>query len=96
MRWLAQREQVAFEWMTSYTPDLVIRLNVDLDTAFARKPDHPRETLERKLKIIPLLTFNGATIVEIDAAQPLEVVVGAATAAATRTLTERGYQRSES
>ena len=96
VQWLAQREHSAFEWMTSYTPDLVIRLNVDLDTAFARKPDHSRAGLERKLKIIPLLTLNGAPIVEIDAAQPLDVVVAAATSAVTRTLTECGYQRSES
>ena len=74
----------------------MIRLNVDLDTAFARKPDHSREALERKLKIIPRLTLNGAPIVEIDATQPLDVVVATAKAAVTRTLTERGYQRSES
>lgn len=91
--WLAQREQTAFEWMTSYRPDLVIRLNVDLDTAFARKPDHSRAALKRKLEIIPRLTLNGASIVEIDATQPLEEVVAAARAAATRTLTEHGYRR---
>jgi thymidylate kinase len=91
---LAQREQAAFEWMTSYRPDLVIRLNVDLDTAYARKPDHSREALKRKLKIIPLLTLNGAPLVEIAAAQSLDVVVAAAKAAATSTLVERGYQRS--
>lgn len=93
VRWLAQREQAYFEWMTSYRPDMVIRLNVDLDTAFARKPDHPRETLKRKLEIIPRLTFGGAPIVEIDASQPLEVVTTAAKATVTRILAERGYQR---
>jgi thymidylate kinase len=91
--WLAQREQTAFEWMTSFRPDLVIRLNVDLDTAFARKPDHSHAALKRKLEIIPQLTLNDATIVEIDAAQPLEDVVAAAKAAATRTLTDHGYKR---
>jgi thymidylate kinase len=96
VHWLAQREQTAFEWMTSYTPDLVIRLNVGVETAFARKPDHSREALERKTKIIPRLTLNDAPIVEIDAEQPLDVVVASATAAVTRMLTERGYQRSES
>ncbi len=95
VHWLAQREQAAFEWMTSFRPDLVIRLNVDLDTAFARKPDHSREALERKLKIIPQLTLNGAPIVDIDASQPLDQVLAAATAAVTRTLTDLGYQRSE-
>gem|GEM_PF-53934 len=94
VRWLAQREQAAFEWMTSYRPDLVIRLNVDIDTAFARKPDHSREGLERKIRNIPQLTFNGAPITEIDATQPLAEVVAAAKAAVTQTLTEHGYDRS--
>jgi len=91
--WMAQRELAYFKWMTSYLPDLVIRLNVDLDTAFARKPDHPRDTLERKLKVIPHLTFGGAAIVDIDASQPLEVVVAEAKAAASEMLAERGFLR---
>jgi len=96
VRWLAHREQSAFEWMTSYRPDLVIRLNVDLDTACARKPDHRREALEKKIEYVPRLTFNGAPIAEIDASRSLDQVLVAARAAVTRTLTERGYQRSES
>lgn len=92
--WLARRERAYFEWMTSYRPDLVLRLNVDLDTAFARKPDHSREALKRKLDVIPRLTLNGAPIVEIDASQPLEAVLAAAETAVTRTLTARGYKRS--
>jgi len=94
VNWLAQRELAAFEWMTSYRPDLVIRLNVDLDTAFARKPDHSREGLERKIKNIPQFTFNGAPIADIDATQPLAEVVAAAKAAVTKTLTDHGYDRS--
>ena len=93
--WLARREQAHFEWMTSHRPDLVIRLNVDVDTAFSRKPDHPREALKRKLEIIPRLTFGGAPIVDIDASQPLDVVVATAKAAVNRALTERGYQRQD-
>ncbi len=91
---LAQREQVYFEWMTSYRPDLVIRLNVDLDTAHARKPDHRREALARKIEFTPKLTFGGATIAEIDASQPLAAVLTAAKAAVTRTLEESGYKYS--
>ncbi len=94
VQWLAQREQASFEWMTSYRPDLVIRLNVDIDTAFARKPDHRREALARKIEITPQLTFNGATIVEIDATAPLAEVLAAAEAAVTRSLTGLGYDRS--
>jgi len=96
VNWLAQREQNAFEWMTSFRPDLVIRLNVDLDTACARKPDHRREALARKIAITPQLTLNGAPIVEVDAAQSLEEVLSAARAAVSSTLVAHGYQRSES
>ena len=96
VRWLARRELAAFAWMTSYQPDLVLRLNVDLDTAFARKPDHDREGLARKVGRYPLLKFNGAPIVDIDATQPLDDVVAAAKEAVSRMLTERGYTRSSS
>lgn len=93
VRWLARREKKHFEWMTSYRPDLVIRLNVDVDTAFARKPDHSHASLTRKISIAPKLTFNGATIAEIDASRPLDEVLAAVKAAAAQTLSGRGYQR---
>lgn len=91
VRWLARREHGLYEWMTSHRPDLVIRLNVDLDTACARKPDHRRELLRDKVAATPLLKFNGAPIVEIDSTQPLDQVLESAKAAVTRTLAERGY-----
>lgn len=93
VQWLAQREQRDFEWMTSFQPDLVIRLNVDVDTAFERKPDHPRDALQRKIEVVPKLTFNGAEIVEIDAVQPLAEVLTAARAAVAQCLSDHGYQR---
>lgn len=91
VRWLARREQAAYEWMTSYRPDLVIRLNVDLDTACARKPDHRRELLREKMAILPLLKFNGAEIVDVDATQPLADVLAAAKAAVAHALIRRGH-----
>ncbi|MGD9583776.1 MAG: hypothetical protein AB7V26_08975 [Lysobacterales bacterium] len=94
VRWLARRERAHYQWMTSFRPDLVIRLNVDLDTACARKPDHRRELLRDKVAATPLLTFNGAPIVEVDAALPLDQVLAAATAAASATLGRLGYTRS--
>ena len=94
VRWLARRERVLYDWMTSYRPDLVIRLNVDLDTACARKPDHRRELLRDKVAITPQLTFNGAPIVEIDSTQPLAQVLAEAKAAVAKTLAERGYTQS--
>ena len=91
VRWLARREHAAFEWMTGYKPDLVIRLNVDIDTAMARKPDHVRELLMKKIAIVPKLTFQGAPIVDIDTAQPLEKVVNEANAAMAKIMAEFGY-----
>ena len=91
VRWLARRERVLYEWMTSYRPYLVIRLNVDLDTACARKPDHRRELLRDKVAITPQLTFNGAPIVEIDSTQPLAQVLAEAKAAVAKTLATLGY-----
>lgn len=90
VRWLARRERAAFEWMTSFPPGLVLRLNVDLDVACARKLDHRRELLAAKVAATPLLKFGGAPIVEIDANQPLDEVVAAAQTAVRRVLLERG------
>lgn len=89
--WLARREHAIFGWMAGYRPDLVLRLNVDLDTACARKPDHHRETLRRKIAVTPLLTYNGAPIVDIDTVQPLADVLKEAEAAVAQVMAERGY-----
>ncbi len=67
---IADRERALYEWMAGHVPDLVIRLNVDADTAFARKPDHGYETLEAKVAVTPRLRFNGARIVDVDATIP--------------------------
>ena len=91
VRWLAKRERVQCEWMTSFKPDLVIRLNVDLETACARKPDHRRELLRDKIAITPQLTFNGAPIVEIDSSQDLPEVIEKTKAAVAKTMAARGY-----
>ena len=88
---LARHEHDTFKWMASHRPDLVLRLNVDLDTACARKPDHRRETLRRKIEVTPLLTYSGATIVDIDANQPLARVIEDAKAAVARVMAEQGY-----
>ena len=89
--WLARKERRHFEWMTSYRPDLVIRLSVDHETACARKPDHLPELLAKKIAVIPLLKFNGAPIVDIDGTQPLPEVLAEAQNAAEQMLAARGY-----
>ncbi|ONG14174.1 ATP-binding protein [Escherichia coli] len=80
--WLASQERKAFHWMASHKPDLVIKLNVDLDK---------RESLARKIAITPQLTFGGAQLVDIDANQPLEQVLVDAEKAITDFMTARGY-----
>lgn len=80
-RYLAARETRDFMWMTSHAPDLVIRLNADLETVVSRKPDHSPDSLALKVQQIPLLSFGDAPIVDIDATQPLEQVIADAQSA---------------
>lgn len=68
--WLARKERALYDRMAAARPTLVVRLNVDADTALARKPDHPRALLEKKIAVVPTLRFNGAPIVDIDATRP--------------------------
>lgn len=75
VQWLAVRERRLYEEMAAYLPTLVVRLDIDIATAVARKPDHEPGLLEMKIAATPKLTFNGAQIVEIDATQPLDTVL---------------------
>jgi len=88
--WLARRERCLFDAMVAQRPDLVIRLNVSLPVAMARKPDHRAASLARKIDTLPLLRFQGAPIIDIDADQPLALVVRQAQAAIARLLASRG------
>lgn len=83
---LARREHALYDRMAGNRPDLVLRLNVDVETAFARKPDHRRESLARKIEALPRIDFGGAPIVDLDSLQPLDQVVAAAMRAVTRAL----------
>lgn len=89
--WLARRERAHYEWMAGFVPDLVIRLNVDLETAFERKPDHKYESLRQKVEATPKLKFNGAPIVDLSSLDPLPSVIAQAEAAIGRTLAAHGY-----
>lgn len=82
VRWLAARELRLYERMARHVPALVIRLNVDADTAYARKPDHKLSMLRDKVRVIPTLNFNGAHIVDLDSRAPYPQVLQAALAAA--------------
>ena len=67
VRWLAAREAKLYAEMARFKPTLVLRLNIDADTALARKPEHGRALVEQKIAVTPMLTFGGAPIAEIDA-----------------------------
>ncbi len=74
-RILMRLESWLYKKMASVAPDVVLRLNVDLETAIRRKPDHIPASLEKKINVVPKLSFNGAPIVDIDSTQPLEKVL---------------------
>lgn len=77
-RKLAARELRLYQWMASHVPALVIRLNIDADTAHARKPDHKLAMLRDKVAVIPSLHFNGARILDLDGRDPYAQVLAAA------------------
>lgn len=89
VRFLARREKALYAYMTSYRPDLVIRLNVDLETAYARKPDHRYESLAIKIAAVPQLEYRGARIVDLDSREPLADVIAKAKQAITACLAGR-------
>ncbi|WP_050590140.1 hypothetical protein [Pseudomonas sp. URMO17WK12:I12] len=68
---LAIDEFALYQRMARYRPTLVIRLNIDVETALVRKPDHNPELIKRKVDATPLLRFGGARIVDVDATLPL-------------------------
>jgi thymidylate kinase len=74
-RKLAAREQRLYQWMASHVPTLVIRMNIDADTAHARKPDHKLSMLQDKVTVIPGLHFCGANILDLDGRDPYPQVL---------------------
>lgn len=93
--WLAGLERSSFHWMAGHKPDLVIKLNVDLEVACSRKPDHRREALAKKIAITPQLTFDGSQLVDIDANKPLDEVLIDAEKAITSFMENCGYSSSK-
>lgn len=79
-------ERALYAEMAAYRPTLVIRLYVDVDTVMARKPDHDRRLITRKVETVPLLLFKGAPIVDIDATMPYADELALATAAVDKAL----------
>lgn len=75
IRALRRREIKLYQWMASYPPLLLIRLDIDAETAHLRKPDHPLAVLREKTAVIPHLTFNGAKIFDVNGREPAESIL---------------------
>ncbi|WP_277963996.1 nucleoside triphosphate hydrolase [Pseudomonas sp. RIT-To-2] len=78
VRGLAACERLLYCYMVSYRPDIVIRLNVDLDTAYRRKPDHRYVSLASKIALVPRLEYQGSPIIDLDSTRPLAEVIAQA------------------
>lgn len=84
VRKMAAREQKLYHWMARFQPEVVIRLDIDADTAFSRKPDHDMNELRDKISVMTRLDYNGAPIVDIDARAPYPEVLKGALAAISK------------
>lgn len=81
-RAFARREEALYRRFQS--PDLLLALVVDPDVSLRRKPDHDRDAVEAKARLLGELMNGAATrpvagrVVAIDAAQPLPRVLAEA------------------
>lgn len=81
MTYLAEREKRLYQQMALYQPELIIRLEIDADTAFSRKPDHNYDELRDKALVMSQLKYNGSRVLNIDARAPYHEVLQTALAA---------------
>jgi thymidylate kinase len=77
-RQLLKQETRLYTWMAGHIPTLLIRLNIDAETAHARKPDHKLSMLRDKVRVIPTLHFNNAPILDLNGRDPYPQVLDAA------------------
>ena len=92
-RWrqgLARWERKPYEQAHAFQPDLVIRLNVDEETAARRRPGHDPQSLVTRKRVVEGLLFERAElgVVEMDANQPFDTVFVEARAAMAERLLE--------
>lgn len=79
--YLAKRERRLYQQMALFRPELIIRLDIDIDTAFSRKPDHNYEELRDKISVMSRIDYNGSKILELDSRAPYCEVLEKALAA---------------
>ena len=72
---LAERERKLYLKMAKYRPELLIRLDIDVETAFSRKPDHDYDELKDKIAIMSKIRYNGTHIFELDSRAPYKEVL---------------------
>jgi hypothetical protein len=91
LRGIASWEAHPYELAARSSPDLVLRLDVDTDTASSRRPGLGLDYLDGRIALIRSLRFNGSAVTEIDARRPYAVVLSEAVAAvdATTSLGDR-------
>jgi thymidylate kinase len=91
LRRIASWEARPYELAARSSPDLVLRLDVDTDTASSRRPGLGRDYLDGRIALVRSLRFNGSAVTEIDARRPYAVVLSEAVAAvdATASLGDR-------
>jgi hypothetical protein len=71
LRAAARREAAALDALAQCPPDLVLKLEPEVDTAAARRPESSRAWLERKVRLVHELAFGGETrVVVIDSSRP--------------------------
>lgn len=75
---LAESERRLYQQMALVRPQLILRLDIDVDTAYARKPDHSYEELEDKISAMVRIHYNGSRIIELDARAPYDEVLAKA------------------
>ena len=78
---MAKKEVVIYEKLANYQPELIIRLDIDVETAFARKPDHSYQELSDKIGVMRQLNYNGANILDLDSRKPYDEVLASVVAA---------------
>ncbi len=76
-RALAAYERRPYELARRFPPDIVIRLDVDVDTAAKRRPEDGRDYLEHRIDLVRALQFDGSLFgpVEVDGTQSPDKVL---------------------
>ena len=83
---LRRFEANAYALARRLPPDLVIKLQTTPEVIMTREPDMDPLVVRRRVPALQQLAFHGATVVSVDAGQPLVDVIRAAKAAIWRML----------